>query len=142
MSTAIKQATRALIAYSPARSYWVKAPDAGAPSHVVFNVTWPNRGPAGQPPGTMTNAEWLFKTPDAFRKTLVWLHKRYDAVPLWVSALLRGARQRPSRPGACWSFGPPLSELLCGCAPMPQVTESGVSTPEASLEEVMNDEFR
>ena len=29
-------------------------------------------------PGSPTNAGWLFKTPDAFRNTLVWLHKRYN----------------------------------------------------------------
>jgi len=36
-------------------------------------------------PGIPSNAVWLFKTPDAFRNTLVWLHKRYSGPELWIT---------------------------------------------------------
>ena len=56
--------------------YFVKAPDAGSPPDVVYNVTYV--GPNGEPPGEPSNLPWLFKTPKDFGKTLVWLHDRYD----------------------------------------------------------------
>ncbi len=36
-------------------------------------------------PGMKTNAGWLFKTPDALRKTLVWLNKRYKGPEFWIT---------------------------------------------------------
>lgn len=36
-------------------------------------------------PGIKTNAGWLFKTPDALRKTIVWLHKRYKGPEFWIT---------------------------------------------------------
>jgi len=59
--------------------YNVKAPASGAPlgkTYVVEPFT---------SPGIPTNASWLFVTPDGLRKTLVWLHKRYDGPEFWIT---------------------------------------------------------
>jgi beta-glucosidase len=44
------------------------------------------QGPDGNWVGPPSGApNWLFKTPDALRHTLVWLHKRYEGPEFWIT---------------------------------------------------------
>eukprot|EP00878_Enallax_costatus_P011324 GHUV01011821.1.p1 GENE.GHUV01011821.1~~GHUV01011821.1.p1 ORF type:complete len:464 (+),score=107.99 GHUV01011821.1:1274-2665(+) len=60
--------------------YYVWAPPADAPKNQTYDT-----GDSLTSPGTPTNAAWLFVTPDAFRKTLDWLHKRYNGPEFWIT---------------------------------------------------------
>eukprot|EP00879_Flechtneria_rotunda_P021136 GHRR01022267.1.p1 GENE.GHRR01022267.1~~GHRR01022267.1.p1 ORF type:complete len:461 (+),score=105.61 GHRR01022267.1:123-1505(+) len=60
--------------------YYVWAPPVGAPKNMTYDV-----GDVLTSPGIPSNAAWLFKTPDGLRKTLVWLHQRYNGPEFWIT---------------------------------------------------------
>lgn len=60
--------------------YYIAAPPPGSPKSTVYDT-----GDKLTSPGIPTNAPWLFKTPDGFRNTLVWLDRRYGGPEFWVT---------------------------------------------------------